>query len=353
MDVSGRLVQERTTLGLVFASIFLSSVIAVLYLPQLIDSSAENPSLIIFPYPFPLLILYLLIPVVYCASISMLFRPKRIISPIYIQVGAFSFMVFGLILKYSSSGVIDVVSLIGSIILLGFIGIPFAIEIGFFQLQIVRWLVGLNLESVDKKSFVIHDISPKDVKGGLGEEFFDFWHFRIKEEDELIRMTYKNNTKLSTILLLCKDPNDASSTILTILSFKIDTYAIIKTKKATELGEVIINDIKCKLEVNKKKKLEELKKIPDMISKKTLKEIDQFTDSKIGDAREFLRDIPLFYKIAIIFSIAAIIVFTVLRVFECIDNGTYVNAIIVFAIALVIEIGINLHGELTLRKKDR
>jgi len=345
------------TLTLFFATIIIIPIQTALLIPFSVQalSALRDEPLILFQNSLIILIGYILLPIIYCITISLLFKPKRIVSPMNIQIG--TYVLFSIIFIYSylehSMTELEFEGVFFSL----FIIFIFIMSIAFIQFFFVRWVIGLNLDETDRKSFLINAPS-KDIIKILGNEFLFSRPFIKQKECQTTDkpiwiLRHRDNLNNYAIIAFGSQKDDENKCILATVAFHMGMSWVAKSDKASAICESIVNDINIRLKkTNNKITIIPLKKIDDIVSVMAFSFVDSATCSKIYIIRGFFRSISRFFRRAIIATIGAFTILTGACYFGYLSSDNYVAVIIPTLIVLIIEFGIPLREELQRKKTE-
>jgi hypothetical protein len=357
MTFKEKLDKAYLTIGIIFATIIIIPVETFLLFPvtaQTFSSLSEDYSKI-FPPGSYILTAYLMIPIIYCIFATLFFKPKRLISPLNVQIG--TYILYSALIIYNTFS-LNMNPEFYTDLVLGLVFVGFVIlGIGMFQFFVVRWVVGLNYDSSDRITYHVN-MKPQDVANILGKNFKRTWKFTYRKEESenekpawylKIKDTFSNYV-LVGIGSMVEEPEKC---IIATVAFQSDRIVWVqKSKTATEERESIINDIIGRLKkVNPQVTLEKINETSDEISVMTFAYVDSITRSKIGIFRDIFRIIPRNFKIAIGITITTLIVLSAACYFGFIDSNTYVGVMIPTLLALIFEFGIPLKDEFKKKKK--
>jgi hypothetical protein len=299
---------------------------------------------------------YIALTVIYCIILSLSFNPKRIVSPINVQIGS-SVVLSILLIAYEirnsvANTLAEALNLLTALgIVISFL-VFFLVALGFFQFFFVRWVVALNFESVDRLSYSIN-AKTEEVMSIMDDEFIDVWGFSRRKDNPKVK-------KNPIWILKCRDPygnrvvlsvgsnsaNDATSLLGTV-AYQTTLYTVQSSKSALGMRTSIINDIKERLrKANAQFALTELATIDDTVSFKAYSHALASTCPKTEVTKEFFKKIPRYYLYGIIITVLAITFITGAFILGRLDVNTYIGAIIVPVIALIAELGVSLREEL-------
>ena len=358
MSVLEKCRKEQSTVALFFATILLIPFQFMLFATALTEtaiSTVLTERQVVFPDTIPLIITYLLLPIVYCIVVSQLFHPKRLVSPINIQIGTIT--VFSIVIIYLALNNPLLISpqgfenLFTSVFFLDvFMGM-----IGFIQFIIVRWVIGLNFDSIERVSYSVNG-SVRDILAILGNDFLIAHDFSRKKDKQNVenpiwvlkcRDPYGN----SVILTIGKHNSDNDKTIIASTSYRTSLYGISKSQAATAMRTSIINDAEMRLNRSKLKlTLTPIENVDDRVSTNAYVHSLAATRSKTEITVEFLRNIPRYYLYAIIITIIAFVGVTIAFASNLMDSNGFVGALVVIVVALIIEIGVPLRDEIVHQK---
>jgi hypothetical protein len=335
--------KEQSTVNLFFATVLL------IPFQLLVLFSMENAYLTSDTMLLWQLLGYFVMTIIYCIVTSLLFHPKRIISPINIQVGtATTFSIFKIYNTVQTTQFMSTIgNLAGSLLFLTI----FLIIIGWVQLPIVKWVIGLNFDSIDRTSFQI-DGNLRDIMRILGDEFCNVWKFSRRRDNpkakKPIWVMKRFSLNRDFVVLAIGQSNNKNKCILATVAFHADQYGISKTKNASEIRNSIINDIEVRLmSSNLELNPTPLDKTDDAISTIAYEHAIAGTHSKIEITKGFFRNIPRFYRYAICITFIAFVGITIVFGMKLLDLSAYIGVAVVLVIALIIELGVPLREELS------
>ncbi len=226
-----------STLNLFFATILIVPLQIVLLIPislETLSTIREEPSYLFQNNPM-IIFIFLLLPIIYCIVISLFFQPKRLVSPINIQI--LTSVLFAQIVLNSimdAELTLDIfINIFGNLIFIFII----LIEIGLFQFLCVRLVIGLNYKDSVRKSYIIN-LSPKDVINILKDSnFHKSRKFKIlkinKNTNNPLLILRFNDFKEHIIIAFGNYRNEKNKCVLAIAAFHKDLSWISKSEYAT------------------------------------------------------------------------------------------------------------------------
>jgi hypothetical protein len=221
-------------------------------------------------------------------------------------------------------------------------------EIGVIQLWLARWVIGLSLDSIDRVSFLIEGMSPEQLVAVLGDSFINTYYFGKPSQKEKVWIISRQDrrSKCSMIIAVGEQAGNPNNAIIATVAFQRGTYAIRKTKRASDIRDEIVNNIRGKL-ANSNPKIAvtpiPIEQLNDEASSVAYIQAQDITVSKLGVMAEKAKIIPPYYKVLIVFTLLAMIG---LSFAQLLNYGSYIELIIALIIALGLEIGIPLREEL-------
>ncbi len=361
MSVWEKIQRAQSTLALFFATILIIPFQVLLFGFVLIGSYDMQTGMldlsISLSNNIPYFAIYVVLTILYCIILSLVFHPKRIVSPINIQIGTASvlssFLIYSQIANMRITSMVQALGILGSLALTIIFLTFFLITIGIFQFLVVKLVVALNFESVDRVSFLI-DGKPEKILGVLGDEFVDVWEFSRRKDNPKAK-------KNPIWVLKCRDPygnsviltlgsylGDNKKCVLATVSYHKSLYSISRSKTSSGMRASIINDIKERLaQSNLKSSLTQMEGVDDPISFKAYSHALASTLPKTEITKEFFRNIPRYYLYGIIVTLIALVSMSVAFIAGLLDNSTYVGGVIVLIVALLAELGVSLREELS------
>ncbi len=358
MSILEKIRKSQATINVFFATIVIIPFQVVLLGYPLVKSlnfQTGNINLTASSYPY--LVGYFVLTIVYCVLASLAFHPKRIISPINVQIGTIvviSAILFSAELMssriYSTSQALSIVTnvLFLSVLLAVVLGV-----IGFIQFLIVLWAIGLNFENVERVSFSVNTKS-EEVISVLGDDFIDVWGFSRQKDNPSSKkkniiwvLKCRDAVGNHVVLTIGSHPLDANKTVIATVTYHSTVYSIDKSKEATEMRVSIINDISGRLlSFNQQFALTKMDVVDDVVSFKAYSHALDVTCPKTQITAEFFRKIPRYYLYGISITFLALIFTTIAFIFNFLDLNTFVGAIVVLVVALFAELGVSLREEL-------
>lgn len=358
----------QTTTDLFFVTILPVSfhvllLFSAVYTAAVAAENAQSFILKVVLVSIPLFIGYVLLTIIYCTTFSILFRPKRIVSPVNVQIGtgiAVSFIVFyGMVAAMKATTMYQTLIFLGNLTLAMFFLTLFLVVIGAFQLIFVRWLVGLNLVGMDRKSYSIDG----DVEA-VDKAIREFLAFRgyVRRSDIEKEILYRRPSSLSeqVILTLGQDPKNKHNSILATVAFHKGTYGIETSKFSSDFRNSTIYEMTTRLLYNERSfEINEIKDddFGDPMSAwayglayaPTLSRIP-----RIETLGTLIERIPSFYRALIAVTIVILIGINVAfwTNFSNFDFNTYISITVGLVVALFVEAGIPLREEV-FRKKEK
>jgi len=341
------LTRDNAKAGLIVAMLLIMSfqVVALIPLIAIPLEALTTPGQVLFITNIPYLIAYLAIPLVYYVGVSLLFNPKRIVSPFYAQIGTIGIITMMLTYRVAttmSATLILLQNMIQTIAIL----VLFFIEVGYIQLRFVRWIVGLNFDTVDSLSFLVEGIPPDKLVAVLGDGFLNAWYFSKTYHNEKVWVLKKHDqrSKCSLIVAIGEQTGNPNNSLIATVGFQRGFHAIMKTDKASNIRNEIVNNIKGKLtSYDPKIEIKSIEQLNDDASTLAYTKALAITVSKLGIVTEKAKYIPLYYKILVVCTLLAIVGFSLLQV---LGYGSYGDWVLTLLIALSLEIGIPLHDQL-------
>jgi hypothetical protein len=303
----------------------------------------------------PYFIAYFILTVVYCTLASLLFRPKRIISPVNVQLGTavtFSIILIYRILTFTNPKTISQLTTIlgnqtSSMVVITII----LLFTGFYQLLIVNWIVGVNFFGLDKKTY--------SVTGSIQrvDKVLQFLTLRrytrhLGPNGEII---YRKRTNDQVIISLSSGSTLGSSTLATV-AFHKGIYSLEPSKIASDFRDSVIFELSARLAAHDSSiKITEIHSFDDPASICAHNCASSYSASKIPSAESFgaiLERISTFYRIIIGITLFSLIGITIVYWvhFNQFDFNTYVTITVGLLIALFIEVGIPLREEIIRHK---
>ncbi len=347
--------RKPTTLHVIFAILFIIPFQTILFFPftlETLDLLREPPTDIIQTEPI-LLVGYIILPIIYCIIVSLFLKPKTLVNPIHIQIGAYfisSVIIINGLLANTEFTSELFINLFGVLVFISM----YILMIALIQFFIVWWVIGLNYDGSTRQSFVING-SPNEIMKILGKDFLRIRNFNKPKPygnpDNPIIFTKCNELKHFVIVAFGAYQNSNNKCVLSTVAFHRGVSWVSESPRANAISDSIISYVKVKLqEKNTKYKITKLDKVDDFVSSTAFSFIEAITQPKIYIILEFFEKISSFFRYAIYLTIGAFLIFSIACLFGFIIIDSYVVAIVPTIIALAFEIGISLREEFSFKK---
>jgi hypothetical protein len=359
-----KLKKESDTVRLFFATLIIIPLQAWMLISALTEAyistlQTKNPQYF-FPPTSITVAVFVVLPLVYCTIASLFFRPKRIVSPLLVQIGTMVVFSTVVIVQATTSNALSFTSpatyqnVVTNLIFIAMI----AFIVGFMQEVIVKWVVALNFDSVDRATFTV-EMTPKDFLTTTYDILRDVWEFNRRKDNpeaksENVIWVLRAYDRYSNYVILTVghiQGSEGKSTVATV-AYHAGWYGVSKTKHASEMRDSIIRDINGLLTQNEKPNLVLVKDVDDTISVKAYDHALEVTRAKTEIALDFFKKIRRYYLFAIIFTGIALIATSIAYATGFLDSSGYIGSIVVIGIAFVLEFGASLAEEISKRRVE-
>jgi hypothetical protein len=308
---------------------------------------------------------YLLVPVVYCIIVSYWFEPKRIVSPLNIQLGTVAIgtiMVVDRVLfqAYYYTPFPQPQGATIAVTLLYWFTAAFvsAVVIGAYQTRMVRWWVGLNLEDYDRVTYVIND-DFDSLADAFDDEFLKTFGLQKRREKEILIITSKYLTGDSIIMVMMRDGDPATHklrTILATVAFKTRVYTLSRSKQASAERDTVVWALKGKMQdrnyliaIVPKEGLDDF--ASDLASRTAENLAQEPTISKATITLQFYRDMQRFHKVSFLLTVVVLpVVFGIAWYYYHLGIDSYLSLLGTLAFFGFLMIGDSLRQERKLKK---
>lgn len=245
-------------------------------------------------------------------------------------------------------------AILQSFVLLAYVLFFLAYMFGYAETQLVRWLVGLDIEGLDRKTYSIN-LPAKVVADLVQSDSFAPKGWKVEENDSQVLVLKKGyGTGERIIVALTKNPEAPErATIMATVAFDVGTYYIKESKDASNLRDSMKNDLAMRLKENYPYATITLK--PDMTDFASARahSIASFpSESKLAVGRLLFLELPNYFKAAIILTFFGLIL-TPLAAYFKIGNFDYGSIFAVFFVALVAELGVAVREEIVRRREKK
>lgn len=242
--------KERSTLRLIvllFIGAMLNFFLLIPSIPTVVVvlTSTSQPFPSVSEQQVGYIVAYGLLSVPYCAGATVAFKPKRFVSPLYVQVITFvlasSPLFYYLFANAAYASIDQLVQVLGRIAYgLG----AFLLVIGLYQEISVRWLVGVSNEGYDPKTFILQKDFGKMKDFFLNSDFLKSWELKIIENaNDRMVVRAKRSLRNSTVMVLTHDEGGNHS-ILATCAFRATRDVVKKDGPASRRRDRIVNAIR-------------------------------------------------------------------------------------------------------------
>lgn len=295
------------------------------------------------------------------ASISF-FKPKRIVSPLNIQLGtvfAFGVLVLVRILIPFTNYGYSMGTYIGFALAYGFLWIVslavFGI-LGFVQTLFVRWWIGVNLGHLEPKTFRIDSEFTKIREYIVSEDFKDFWDFHTidgKTSPNLVRLHSRGLQNIA--LALAPDPENNKNSMLALLVYELNLYAVESTQDSLDL----VQHIRYHLEGKFKDSIFTPLESESTVTSAVYAIAKEPTKSRFEITRDVWSRIPKYFKYAIVITLltwvflAPSVYYFQLQLQVVFDFDIFFELEVLIFLTFIGEIVVGARQEIQFRKKKR
>jgi hypothetical protein len=350
--------RRNLSIGLFVATLFLIAIETIFFIPAISYDILVFRSLgqvtLLLPNDLGSLVLWLIIPIVYCSFASILFRPKRLVSPFHTQVAVISIVILVTTIEIAitSSYALLVTQNLGILALIAVFSAIFVVLVGILQQLVVSWVIRMNYEDSDRVSYVV-DMQTKEILHKLGSSFLDTWTFsRQCDMGEIWRLDRNDNDRY-LLIELGPHPKEDKKSVLATVAYEVQHNWIVRSDIASYLRGDIIEDIEKRLGLQFSKNHADL---DDLVSRLANNNVKDLAQSRIEITWGFLRKIDRFYQAIISLTVILLIGFSTMYFYfnkdVNISSDTYLGVTIALVIALFVEIGVPLREELSKKKRE-
>ena len=339
---------ERQTLRLwflTFAGVVFEIIPAVPTLSATV-SQLKTSGVIPFTTDLGVLVWYLIGPMLYCALLSFSFEPKRIVSPMNIQIGTVgvsAILIADSALRGqpfpSSSFIFNYGLSFGLSLLL-------LMVVGAVQSRFVHWIVGLN--GVEGLPEVVYSVNLKydTLVQAIDENFLYVRSLDRKVVDSDFQLlVYEDDRDENVVFGVGVDPSDGSKSLVAATAFESGYFGLMQSDGAARIGDSIIRELEREVsESNKEAVLSKVDSESSVLGR-TREYALRRTRSPLGDVALILRRAHGYARWAMMLMVAALVLLTVSVAYGWVDVGAYVSSAIVVLVALVVDIGLVLREE--------
>jgi hypothetical protein len=291
--------------------------------------------------------IYLSIGLLFAIPASLAFRPKRMISPFWIQLLTWT---LGEVVAYSNLAAYPnvfyqflngqtVVKQTALQFALGYsvLYLLLLMVVGFVQFFIVRWIVGLNgtENDIERRTFILSVEYKQLVRLVADRIFRSVSRVFLRERSRGHFVIFANNQNGAgdkIVLGVSPDPKgDPTKSLLATVAFSAGNTSISKTDEASALLESSLLYLEQKSGLKR-----EQTSTDNDISDRTMAFALRRTKPSLG----IVNDIPRYHLFALSFTfLLALAMSAAYFVFHAIDSTAYTDSLVLIAVAVVIEFG--------------
>jgi hypothetical protein len=333
---------------------------AISYDGTIIPLASMNPQAqysfdFLLPTNIGFFVLYCLIPVVFCSFASVLSRPKKLVNPIIVQGGVMAIAGLTIIFKIALATGIQYQSALLVGLLLGIItlSVVIALVIAIMQWVVLVWVIAMNYESSDEKSFVIN-LTTKAILHKLGSSFLDDFNFsRECDLGDIWRLKRTDGNFRWLLLEIGPLPDDGTKSIVSTVAYEIQSDWIVKSSSASNVRDTILDSMEKRLGLTFTDNTTDLS---NPVSRLAIGNVKDLGRSRIEVTWVFLRRVSRFYQIAISLTVTLLLALSIIYFYLSqninFSTDSYVVTTVALIIALIVEIGLPLRDELNKKKRE-
>ena len=278
--------------------------------------------------------------IAYCVATTLSFNPKRIVSPLNIQLMVATILVIvfsGILLSQKLTPNPQNITTFASFVVIAVL-VPFLLGFaGLVQSEIVRRIVGLNgtEENLDRLTIRLNGDFQTVSNTLKTKEILNLANFRIKEkESTLILKSRLIDTKEKIIFVLTRDPRDPLyHSILSTVVYEAGFYSIFKSSLAVTRRDSIIGEIEKRVSL-KRLPLDDKESFNNEPSRIALRLALKATEPKIFVIGKIPRHILLIVTATIVFL--GILIYS--WIFgKFITQDLFVTSLVIVIVALLFE----------------
>jgi hypothetical protein len=340
------------------ATAFLIAIETIFFIPAIsyagIAFQDPSQSELLLPKDLGSLVLWMIIPMIYCSFVSIVLRPKRLVNPIHVQVGVISIVILMAINNLAmANGLPRTTQSLGSLSLSVAFSSLFVVIIGALQWLVVSWVIRVNYEDSDRVSFVVN-MRTREILHKLDSLFLDAWNFsRHCDIGEIWRLDRSDENSRCLVIEVGPHPKEDNKSILAMVAYEFQRDWIVRSDVASNIMEIIIRDIEKRLGLRFSDNHTD---VDDSVSRLAHSNVKDLARSRIELTWGFLRKISRFYQTIIALTVILLIGLSIIY-FDFNENvnissDTYLGVTIALVISLFIEIGFPLREELSKKKRD-
>ena len=297
---------------------------------------------------------FAILPILYCISASLFFTPKRIVSPLNMQI--FAWLMLSIIefshdynqlfssFNMPSSSMVN--TMVSQWFGVSFVSLFIFVFVGGGQLLVVRLVVGPNLIGVWRKTFTI--TTDCEHAGKVLDEIDDY-----RKEEVNGHVVYKMPLGFidKVLLVLGPDPRDNKHSILATVAYHSGIYSYEQSDESANEREKTIFEIEGRLKhTDPPATIEELKEeLYDSTSILAYDLAIKPTRTPFKRTEKLISQIPYFYKAFM--AVTFILIVTVQVAYFThylphIDANTWLSTTVLLAFAFFAEAAIPLRDEI-------
>jgi hypothetical protein len=286
-----------------------------------------------------LMLWYFLVPIGFCVFFSFTFTPKRIVSPLYIQIGTLgntTATIVGTLVTHPCSALYDS---FGQTILnycvsfdydfMYVLGVSWVLAcivlfvVGACQLLMVRWFVGLDLfDTLDRQSWVIR-LDFKSVTNCIDRRYRNTYELDTMKREENLLLLYRRTEKgLCVVIAVGALEEQKQETMIATVAYRRRFHELERSDQASWDRDAMKGELERRLRLNGHRRRMTPKDATDRISDLACSFAIEPTRSRFRAGEAFLTRIPRYFQLLIAFTGTVLVTITSLYVihfegFEC------------------------------------
>jgi hypothetical protein len=304
--------------------------------------------------------LLLAFPLFWPAIVSYFIKPNRIVSPSQVVFGSWAVdtiatlvVCSGIASRLNSASAppfTNAQAVYGDFFLYSMLFFMMAMVIGLYENLAVKWLVGLDIEGLNRKTYSVL-VNAEEVASVMQSDAFNpKWKRSIVIEPGLLVIRWRLKTDETVLLGLMRDPRapHARSIVATVAYYEASFY-ITEDEDASNMRDTLMNDLETRLRRKNPSAQFGEEESNDLATVRVNAIARASGDSKLASGRTLFFELSTYLKAAIILTVLGLFL-TPFGAYFKLGNFDYGGIFVVLFVTLVAELGLAVKDEVAKRR---
>lgn len=280
-------------------------------------------------------IIYIILGIVFSLGASVSFTPKRIVSPLYVQLTTATILiivlnVYNFVLNPTLPLTLDFV-FVELVIIFMFYGILGGV--GWMQQQFVRRILGVNggRENIDYQTYSLN-VRYDDILKVINRRFLDRYDLNKKRSEDMLLLQSKWGMYTKHVIVIIPDPDHDTKSILSITSYQI-RFDWLTIPRDASGREAILGGLERMLKLTNQNVILIQREDDKIATNNAITQTLKVTESPLGEIRNYPKRHILLFGAFTCVSTAVVLGY----IFNLINGDTLTNVIVFLVIVFIVE----------------